>query len=157
ARRFSWESVAERYLELYARARATRPALSPETKPLMPLFTPFGYEQYLTCESRFQATATRRLGELHFGVRLRGWYLARALRHVRGVERILETGCSRGQMAFWLRRRFPDAYIKAIDIDPALVARGAQIAATLGARRIEFAVEDISAGCACPSETDQYD
>ena len=110
----------------------------------MPEWMPFGAEQASTQESTVRRWAFRLFGDLRFGLRLRGWYLARALRDMRGVRRILETGCSHGQMSFWLSRRFPDAVIRCVDIDPRLVAYCTDLAARQGVRNLEFIVADLS-------------
>jgi SAM-dependent methyltransferase len=106
--------------------------------------TPFGSEQALVESAPLRRWIWRWLGELHYGVRMRGWYLARVVHDLDRVGAILEVGSSRGQMAFWLRRRFPTALIQSIDVDPALVAHCVRLVEKSGARQLQFDVADVT-------------
>jgi SAM-dependent methyltransferase len=105
---------------------------------------PFGAEQYVVEQTASGRWARRLLGELHYGVRLRGYYLARALNGLDDVQAILDAGCGYGQTAFYLRRRFSRAYVRGVDICPESVAHCQQIARYLGYADIDFALADLT-------------
>jgi SAM-dependent methyltransferase len=54
------------------------------------------------------------------------------------APRLLSFGCSRGDEVFSLRRRFPDAVIKGLDIDPANIAAGLSRSRPLQDDRLGF-------------------
>lgn len=87
--------------------------------------------------------ALRYFGELHFGVRLRGYYLAKALQNIQRVATVLEIGCNRGQTSFWLHRRFPYATINAMDIDSSLIAHCSMIAQKQDVCNLSFRTADL--------------
>ena len=105
---------------------------------------PFGAEQFVVERTAGGRWARRLLGELHYGIRLRGYYLARALHGVDDVQAILDAGCGHGQTTFYLRRRFPGAYMRGVDIRPELVGHCQQIAKRLGYVDLDFAVADLT-------------
>src|SRR5882724_8401035 len=107
------------------------------------MMSQFGSEQAILATTTLRRIVLRWSGELHLGFRLRADYLEKALRNKNHVERIFEAGCYRGQTSFWLSRRFPDAHIKSIDIDPYLIAHCRNIARSSGAEMIEFSVADL--------------
>jgi len=106
---------------------------------------PFGVEQHVMERTAGGRWARRLLGELRYGVRLRGHYLARALNGMGNIQAILDAGCGYGQTIFYLRRRFPGAYVKGVDIHPELVAHCQQVARRLGYADMDFAVADLTA------------
>jgi SAM-dependent methyltransferase len=57
------------------------------------------------------------------------------------TPRLLSFGCSRGDEVFSLRRRFPQATIKGIDIDPRNIAACISAARSLNDDRLSFEVE----------------
>lgn len=108
---------------------------------------PFGYEQYVAAKSPLQRLVLRWFGELHFGIRLRGYYLKKVLRNVMDVKSILEVGSNSGQTSFWLRHRFPQASLHGLDIDVSLVEHCQSIAKKLDIRDLDFCAIDILNYC----------
>lgn len=104
----------------------------------MNCWCPFGYEQYIVAKSVSKQFVLRWFGELHFGVRLRGRYLASALKGVNAATTILDVGCNCGQTSFWLHRRFPNASIKGLDIDHSLIEHCQSIARKLDVCKVRF-------------------
>jgi len=56
---------------------------------------------------------------------------------------ILDAGCGRGDYAFYLARRFPNAQVFAVDIDEARIERNRRMALRLALDNITFAVADL--------------
>lgn len=104
---------------------------------------PFGAEQSTMERNIARRLAIQYLGELHFGIRLRGWYLNRSLRGLHKPTAILEVGCSYGQMSFWLRKRFPKAWITSLDINALLVQHCERVAKELSVQNMEFVEADV--------------
>ena len=88
----------------------------------------FGSEQSLIETSSLRRYITRIFGELHYGIRVRSWYIREALDSVTNPSYILDAGCGSGQTTFLLARIFPDAWVEGIDLNPRLVARCQEIA-----------------------------
>lgn len=105
---------------------------------------PFGSEQSFVEAVPLRRWIWRWFGDLHYGVRMRGWYLARELRNLDRVGAIFEVGCSLGQMAFWLRQRFPIAFIQSIDVDLTLVEHCKRLVEKSRASQLQFGVGDVT-------------
>lgn len=83
-------------------------------------------------------------GNLHIGEVIRRRVLRRALAPLihRGT-RMLDAGCGRGDNARWFARRFSDAAVHAVDLDPELVARVRQRMMDAGLKNISVQQADI--------------
>jgi SAM-dependent methyltransferase len=108
----------------------------------------YGKEQFLMEGRKPVSFLGSVLGEPHFGLRVRLQYLDRLLKPLPGVHSILDVGCARGQTAFYLASRFPQAMIHGVDINPDLVNYCNQLALKANlSRRVQFSVMDVSSLC----------
>lgn len=103
----------------------------------------FGAEQYVGVRSRVKRTILEALGEPHFGLRMRALYVSRYLDQVENGDRVLDVGCSHGQMSFWLSQTYPFAQVTGIDLNPVLVRHCNEIQEETGLDNLEFRVADI--------------
>jgi len=106
---------------------------------------PFGYEQFLLEHSPWIRHTGHFVGELHYGVKVRSFYISEALRTISPtrMKRILDAGCGKGQTVFWLSRRFPEARIRGVDINAKLIENCEKIAAKLKLGNVDFNVADL--------------
>ena len=105
---------------------------------------PFGYEQFIFDTNPLLSKVGRITGELHYGLKVRYFYLSTVLDHSRfPIKKILDAGCARGQTVFWLARRFPDSQVTGIDINPNLVNYCSSLAGRIGIKNVEFKVADL--------------
>jgi SAM-dependent methyltransferase len=76
---------------------------------------------------------------------MRALYLSDVLRRIPPscCTHILDAGCAKGQMAFWLSRRLPEASIHGIDVNPSLIKHCRQLASLLNAQSVEFFEADL--------------
>lgn len=103
----------------------------------------FGAEQYVGVRSRVKRTILEALGEPHFGLRMRALYVSRFLDQVDSGGRVLDVGCSHGQMSFWLSQTYPMAQVTGIDLNPKLIQHCNVIHKETGLDNLEFRVADI--------------
>lgn len=83
-------------------------------------------------------------GSIHIGETIRRRALRRALCElVRDGDTILDAGCGRGDNALWCAKQFPSAVVRAVDIDPKLVACVQQRAADIGLENLSVQHADI--------------
>ena len=98
----------------------------------------YGWEQHVTAPTTVRRYAHRLLGTYDVGALVRSAAVERALRAIRPPSRILDAGCGRGQLAFALHRRWPNAEIVGLDFEPELVAHCDRIAEQLHATALRF-------------------
>jgi len=103
----------------------------------------FGSEQSLVETSPLRRYITRIFGELHYGIRVRSWYIREALDGVTNPSYILDAGCGSGQTTFLIARMFPDAWIEGIDLNPRLVARCKEIVRQGELSKVRFVQGDL--------------
>ena len=77
---------------------------------------------------------------------LHSQYLIRALDQLQpsNPAKILDAGCGSGDYSFYLARRYPDAQIVGIDIDPDLIETNRKHADLLELTNVQFEVGDLS-------------
>lgn len=87
----------------------------------------------------------RWVGEPYVGKRMKMRHLARLLRDVGlpAAPRILEVGSGDGVFCEWLSRRWPDATVEGLELDPEEAAACAAWAAQTGHARLRFCSGDV--------------
>ena len=81
-----------------------------------------GSEQFLLESNPTIKLLGNFVGELHFGNRVRFHYLRKEIKDLSiAPKKTLDAGCGRGQLSFWLAKKFPHSSITGIDINPANV------------------------------------
>lgn len=108
-------------------------------------YMPFGWEQFLLETNPVLRALGPLVGELHYGLKVRALYLSAVLERLPAdhYHRILDAGCGKGQTAFWLSRRFPQALIHGVDVNPELIEHCKKIAGVLNAHSLQFFVADL--------------
>lgn len=119
------------------------------------LLRPFGAEQ-ATAQSRRSLRCLYSLfGEFRFPLRLRGYYLARALAGRPQPTRIWDAGCGLGHTAFYLARRYPQADVFGSDRDALAVEHCRRIAGRVGLGHAHFSCGELtSATASAPKQCD---
>lgn len=113
-----------------------------------------GTEQAILEDSWVKSLFYRLFGNAHVGERIRAANVHRALRsHDLSDCAILDAGCGKGVLSFDLARRFPEAKIVSIDLDPKLIQRAKIVMAKRKIGDINFDFKDILR----LDETEQFD
>lgn len=103
-----------------------------------------GSEQAILEDSWVKSLFYRLFGNVHIGERIRAANVHRVLRsHDLSDCAILDAGCGKGVLSFDLARRFPEAKIVSIDLDPKLIQRAKIVMAKRKIGNINFDFKDI--------------
>lgn len=76
----------------------------------------FGSEQRVVKKNVFLRFLYCLIGEFRFPLRLRAYYLAKAVSYNFTPQRIWDAGCGEGHSSFFLGRRFPQSHILGTDV-----------------------------------------
>jgi len=103
----------------------------------------FGAEQALAQRGALLKLIYRLIGEFRYPLRLRGFYLVKALPPGFTPSSVWDAGCGDGHTSFFLCRRFPQAQLTGTDITELAIQRCQRIAQLSGITRARFEVKDL--------------
>lgn len=121
--------------------------LQPIPEPMRDFWchNPFGSEQ-ASIQSRWPVRLLYRLiGEFRFPLRLRAYYLRKALPTGFQPEKVWDAGCGDGHSSFYLARRYPQAEVLGTDMRRESVGRCQRIAQQSGLYNVSFWCSDLVA------------
>jgi SAM-dependent methyltransferase len=126
------------------------PGIGVSVEPPLPfddrdLMARFGEVRQLPQAARAERLLYRVMGVADPAHWLHFRYFSQALDSWQGFapNRILDAGSGRGDYAFYLARRFPEAQVVGVDFDAARVARCRELTAALGLTNVTFQTGDL--------------
>ena len=96
--------------------------------------------------SSLKRVVFRMIGTLHFGAFVRGVYLKKSLKGLNSkgnIQKIIDIGCGNGAYDFYIKGRYNDSVIDAIDIDNELISKNKAMSRRLGLA-VNFIRQDIT-------------
>jgi 2-polyprenyl-3-methyl-5-hydroxy-6-metoxy-1,4-benzoquinol methylase len=111
-------------------------------------FRDLGREQALAKRQPLVRAFTWLFGPIGLHSRIRAGHVIRRLRRLAlpARARVLDAGCGRGLVLFWLARQRSDYVLRGIELDPQIVAGCQAVARQAALAPVEFLVGDLASG-----------